>query len=591
MALAVGVPVSAADPPASWLRAPLYGADVRSLAVDPRDPDGVLAGTSGGQVYRSRDGGATWQDAGAPLPFPGWVVGELLFDPNRPARLWAALWGVWGGGLVAWSEDLGRSWTVPHPLRDDEQLYGLALVPGSPGVLYAATRNGVYKSTDDGVSWMVVTASYPEIENVSSLYVDPLTPQTVIAGTWHRAFRSDDGGVTWRGIFTGMVDDTDVFSMHPVPWRAGELWASTCGWVYRTRDLGETWQRFKDGFSERRTPSFAVLASGRLLAGTVGGLHVSDDDGAHWRRVTAPELAVLALASHPSKPARVLLGSEGAGVWRSEDGGITFSRSDEGMTNARVMALGRSGDRLWVALNHGGPASGLYVTGDGGRSFHGPQRLPTVLDLSPAPDGEIWAATEQGLWRSQAGQLVRREELGASRVEQVVSRGSRVVARTAAGLWQSDGAGLAPVPYRHGPPRAATLDAEALWVADAEGLYRLGAGTNHQVAVPYRGGVVQSAGGALVWSGKEGVWARRPDGPWRAVSEAARRALPTGDERCPLLVLDGRSASLVSTKGDLASLELPVPARDVAAVVAFGGRLWLGTAGHGLLSRPLSCGG
>ena len=45
---------------------------------------------------------------------------------------------------------------------------------------------------------------------------------------------------------------------------------------------------------------------------------------------------MLSLASHPSRPERVLLGSEGGGVWRSEDGGTSFTRSDTGMTNARV---------------------------------------------------------------------------------------------------------------------------------------------------------------------------------------------------------------------------------------------------------------
>ncbi len=578
--------VAASEP---WLLAPLYGADVRSLAIDPRDPDNVIAGTSAGQVYRSRDGGATWRDAGASLPFPGWVVGSLGFDPNRPARLWAALWGIWGGGLVAWSEDLGRTWAVPHAVRAEEQVYALALVPGQVGALYAGTRQGVYKSTDDGASWLKVTISYPEIENVSSLYVDALSAQTVIAGTWHRAFRSDDGGATWRGVFTGMFDDTEVFSLQPVPWRAGEVWASTCGWVYRTSDLGERWTRFREGFSERRTPSFAVLASGRLLAGTVGGLHASDDDGMSWRRVSAPSLSVLALASHPARPQRVLLGSEGAGVWRSEDGGASFARSDAGMTNVRVMALARAGQSLHVAVNHAGPASGLYETRDGGLTFGGPQPVPTVLDLAAGPDG-VWAATEQGLWRWRGEAFGRVEELGTSRVEQVLVAGRRVVARTAQKLWQSTGAEFSKVPYRHGPPRAAALDGDGLWVADADGLYRLSESTNHSVAVPYRGGAVQIVSGKLVWSGGSGVFTRdRLEVPWQELAVGPARALSTGDVACPLLVLGVESARLVSAQGLTTLVPLPVPARDVFSAVAFHGRLWLGTSGHGLFSRQLDC--
>src|SRR3954469_6758967 len=67
-----------------WRPAPIYGGDVRSLVVTPGNPDVLLAGTSAGQVYRSQNGGRSWQDAGVPLPFPGWVVSRLVFDPNRP---------------------------------------------------------------------------------------------------------------------------------------------------------------------------------------------------------------------------------------------------------------------------------------------------------------------------------------------------------------------------------------------------------------------------------------------------------------------------------------------------------------------------
>ncbi|HUO86724.1 MAG TPA: hypothetical protein VM617_04975, partial [Thermoanaerobaculia bacterium] len=91
----------------SWAKADLFGGDVRSLAMAPDDPDVVYAGTTHGQLYRSLDGGATWSDAGPAVPFPGWVVSDLAFDAERPGRLWAALWGLWGGGLVAYSDDGG----------------------------------------------------------------------------------------------------------------------------------------------------------------------------------------------------------------------------------------------------------------------------------------------------------------------------------------------------------------------------------------------------------------------------------------------------------------------------------------------------
>jgi ligand-binding sensor domain-containing protein len=285
----------------------------------------------------------------------------------------------------------------------------------------------------------------------------------------------------------------------------------------------------------------------------------------------------------------VLLGSEGAGVWRSEDGGATFSRADQGMTNVRAVALARDGRSLYVAVNHAGPASGVYVTRDGGRSFDGPRAVPTVLDLA-AGAGGVWAATEQGLYRAAGDGFERVAELGAARVEQVLTAGRRVVARTAQKLWQSSGGDFAEVPYRHGPPRAAALDGAALWVADADGLYRLSADSNHSISVPYRGGAVQAVDGLLVWSGKQGVFTRADTAaPWQDAGSGPTRAVETGAPTCPLLLLGADSALLLSAVGVASPLPLPVPARDVVAAAALDGRLWLGTSGHGLLSRALDC--
>ena len=270
-----------------WKPVSLWGGDVKSLVFAPDDPEVVFAGTSAGQLYRSENAGATWRNAGPFLPFPGWVVSHLAFDPNRPHRLWAALRGVWGSGHVAFSDDQGKSWVAASGGLPDEPVYTLALVPGREGRLYAATLSGVWGSVDDGAKWRRLTAAHPEIQKVTSLLVDAENPDTVIAGTWRQAYRSDDGGRTWAGVFEGMVLDSEVFSLTPISGRPGEIWATTCGWVYRTLDRGGRWERFKEGFEERRTPSFAALPDGRLLAGTVAGLHASDD-GVKWRRVGDP---------------------------------------------------------------------------------------------------------------------------------------------------------------------------------------------------------------------------------------------------------------------------------------------------------------
>lgn len=589
-----------------WQAAALWGADVRSLVFAPLRPDVALAGTSSGQVYRSEDGGSTWSTAGAPLPFPGWVVGVLLFDPDRPERLWAGLRGVFGGGMVAWSEDYGAQWAVAHPPAslEDRSIYALAV---SAGRIYAGTRAGVLRSDDDAYSWTLVSAGTPTLINVSSLWVDPGEPDRLIAGTWRRAYRSEDRGDSWRGIFDGMVEDTDVFSLHSVAGKPGALWASTCGWVYETSDRGGAWQRRRDGLAERRTPSFAVLGGDagdeRLLAGTVAGAYLSTDGGGAWKRTTDADLSVLAIAHHPARPLRVLLGTEGAGVWRSDDGGHHFRPASEGLRNVRVAAMALHAGTVWVAVNHAGPAGGLYRSADGGRGFERVLGgLPTVLELAASGDA-LWAATEAGLFRvDPSGSAVERQtEIGPRRVDQVEAVGARVVARAGGEVFERNGAGFHSIVARSAPKRtpvaSIALTADALWVSDETGLVRIAADERRSIAAPETGGHLEPAGQGLALNGGEVLWLRADlRSPWVEAATGHPRVLPTSDARWPLLVIAGVATSNPDVRlaepraggWNWRPVELGVPAADVLAAAVVGDRLLLATSGHGVLSRSIA---
>ena len=586
--LSPGAPSPAGAAGSGWRRAPIWGADVRSLAAAPDDPDTIFAGTSGGHVYVSRDGGKRWDDAGASLPLPGWVVSDLLFDPERPGRLWAALWGIWGSGQVVVSDDGGTTWLGRGDDLSASQVYTLAAVPGRPDRLYAGTLSGVWATDDAGLSWRRLTSNLPEVHKVTSLLVGP-GPDTVIAGTWERAYRSDDGGTTWRGIFEGMILDSEVFSLTPTG-RPGEIWASTCGWVYQTLDGGHKWTRYKEGFEQRRTPSFEALPSGRLMAGTVEGLHVSDDGGRHWRRVGPKNVAIHDVEHHPRRPERVFLATEGSGVWVSHDGGSTLERAARGMTNVHAAAMVRSGDALLVAVNHAGPASGVYGSRDGGRTFsHGGADLPTVLAMAVHGPG-VYAATEKGLWERSGDAWRRIGEVGEGRVEQVVSEDGRLVARTVDALWELDGPRFRKVPYAHGAPRSAALAGGAVWVTDREALYRLTAAANDTVAAPFPGGELERFADGLVLSGQGGAFFRPAAGAasWVRLSDGPARALATGDARYPALLVtaDGLALAEAGT-GRLHPVDFPFRPYLVSSAAVLLGRLLVGTAGQGLLWTEL----
>jgi photosystem II stability/assembly factor-like uncharacterized protein len=596
-ASAATAPAPAADAP-SWSRSELWGGDVRSLAFDPGDPSRVFAGTSGGHVYVSHDTGETWADAGRELALPGWVVSDLVFDPDVAGRLWAALWGTWGGGMVVVSDDGGVTWQPRgHADLAHTQVYTLARVPGRPEQVFAGTLSGVWGSTDGGESWRRLTADLPEVHKVTSLLVGPGDPDRVTAGTWQRAYRSDDGGVTWDGIFDGMVLDSEVFTLTPVPGRPNELWASTCGWVYRSDNAGGRWQRFTEGFENRRTPAFAALPGGRLLAGTVAGLHASDDGGRTWRRVGPASLSLFDLAYHPRNPQRVLLATEGSGVWVSDDGGTTLRRAARGMRNLRVAALVRAGREVLAAVNHAGPASGIHTSRDGGRTFEPESsEIPPVRDLV-VYGVSVYAATERGLYERAGGNWRLIGEIGPHRVEQVVAAGNRLVVRTPQGLWEHDGPRFRRLEYHHGTPRSAALsgDGAALWVSDRAGLYRLTAGANDGVEVPFARGRVARFGPRLAWWGDSGLWLKpAEEDPWVRITGDAVRLLPTGDDDRPALVAKADGLALLDAdSGELLPVDFPLPAAEVLSAMLHrpapgaAPRLLLGTAGHGLYWAPL----
>jgi photosystem II stability/assembly factor-like uncharacterized protein len=412
---------------AQWRRAALYGADVRALIADPSDPDTLFLGTSGGDVYLSTDGAKNWTNPRMGTPFPEFVVDNLVLDAK--GRLWAASWGLWGGGVIAVSSDGAKTWERRDAGLEDFSVRAIAVDPNDPEFVVVGGLTGVYRSNDGGREWTKISDQI----NVESLAIDPRSQDRIYVGTWRQGWRTDDGGKNWKHIAEGMVLDTDMFSITIDPERPDNVWVATCGWVYNSLNGGDNWTRYKDGFNNRRIHDVEIDPKDPnvVYAGSVAGLYRSENAGKVFAPVTDETLVINSIVLHPKRPDRIILGIEGDGVYVSDDRGANFRRASEGLHNLRIKTVAPDPfekDRLYAAVMFGGAASGIYRSDDAGLTWERSSKtpLPEILTLTIASetDAEVkfLAGTEKGFfWSNDAHEWTQAEPSGFPvRVDKIV---------------------------------------------------------------------------------------------------------------------------------------------------------------------------
>src|SRR5262249_3052959 len=161
---------------------------VTCLAVDPRNPSVVYAGTNSGGVFRSADGAASWTAANTGLSSR--IVWSLTFGAGTPPALYAAT----DEGLFK-SSPPGSALTAPSP--EMHSIFVLSSAPAPGAVTLSAGRAAdLYRSRDSGATWesssLGLTNSF-----VSALAVNPKNSRSLYAGTNCGVFKSTDGGRHW----------------------------------------------------------------------------------------------------------------------------------------------------------------------------------------------------------------------------------------------------------------------------------------------------------------------------------------------------------------------------------------------------------
>jgi photosystem II stability/assembly factor-like uncharacterized protein len=308
----------------------LEGGDLHvwALAVDPSDPDVVYAGTYGGGLLKTTDGGLAWSALGSALG--GLQVTALAVLPSSPHTVLAA---TWGGG-VRRSVDGGVTWTAANTGLTTSLVLALAIGPGTPGTVWAGTSGGgVFKSADGGATWVASNTGLSGASLiVRTIAVDPTNPRNVfIGGDAAGVYKSTDGGANWAAANTGLVT-TSVFALAIDPLNPTTLYAGAWGGVGKSVDGGANWTDSSTGLTSHVVRALLVNPANpaMLIAGTAtGGVNVSTDSGATWADsstgMAGLAMNVRSLGMTATSLQLVFAGTEGGGVYRRVYGACVFT--------------------------------------------------------------------------------------------------------------------------------------------------------------------------------------------------------------------------------------------------------------------------
>jgi photosystem II stability/assembly factor-like uncharacterized protein len=293
-------------------------------------------------------------------------IRALAIDPANPATLYA---GALDGGVFK-STDSGGTWAAANTGLTTPYVNALAIDPSTPATLYAGTSGGVFKSTDSGRTWAAANTGLTNLY-VRALAIDRSTPTLLYAGTWGGVFKSADSGRTWAAASTGLPTPyVDVLAIDPA--EPATLYAGTLGpQFFKSIDSGNTWAYVGEGpndpwgYDSATALAISPATPATVYAGTGYGLFRSADGGQSWTAVDTglKDTYVRALAIDASAPSTLYAGTAetyssraGSGILKSTDGGASWTAMNAGLANPFVSALAidpSTPARLYAGTNGG----------------------------------------------------------------------------------------------------------------------------------------------------------------------------------------------------------------------------------------------
>jgi photosystem II stability/assembly factor-like uncharacterized protein len=397
----------------SWQVTGPLGGDVRSLVVDPQDPQRLYFGTIDGQLYTTTDGGSSWSRLEG-FNRPGLLIDNIIIDPRDSKTLYVAAQRHKEAGGFFKTTDGGKTWRDAEQLRG-EGVFSITQSEKDPDLLLAGTNHGVWRSRDAGETWEHLdTSATPGLIDVESLAVDPRGTNVYYAGTWYLPYKSVDGGKTWNVTKTGIIDDSDIFAIEIDERNPDHVIMSACSGIYETRNAGTNWRKVNGIPSQSRRTRAIIQNPARpdvIYAGTTEGFWMSLNGGADWKVTTNRQnFEVNAIAVHPKNPDTVYIGTNNYGVMVSHDGGRNWAMSNGGYSGRRAYAIladRETPGRIYAStINTARGGGSFYVSNDDGETWQLSARnmSPSLIVYSILQDEKdgntIYLGTNYGLYRS-----------------------------------------------------------------------------------------------------------------------------------------------------------------------------------------------
>ena len=369
---------------------------IELIAVDPRNPSRILAtlrpkvfGEGSAGIYRSSDGGLTWDFHGFPNSL---FMGDIAFDPGDPKIVYTVGYPV--GGLYR-SEDGGQNWVKGADAGYARALRSITVDPRRPGTLYVVGKDFLFvrrgelvcKTADYGRTW-AHCFGFPDGASVGRVAVDPSAGDRVLAISTGGIWTSVDGGRTFQPPTAPMPEGSGDLAFDgsdpPVLYTNG-LWKSA--------DDGAHWS-----FAGGPPPLGAGLlladaaAPGVVVVGGTGGVSRTLDGGVTWEAYGGGFIGSPSSLAFDPLDHRTVYASACGGLFR-----LTMARGAEScVPDASTLCLGdgRFAARVsWHTVDAEGAGQILPLTRDAGSFwFFSSQNLELVVKVldGRAVNGKFW---------------------------------------------------------------------------------------------------------------------------------------------------------------------------------------------------------